>query len=109
MRNPRFGQSKGSMSYVIRFHLWPLRCLVVGHIWPSLELEKSSVGGQNVFCFLFFLLFFLGGGGGGGQLDRAKPREKSSRKFLKFSFLKSLQMHQILTTSSYIWRTHQLI
>ena len=56
--------------------------------------------------FCLFCFFFLGGG---GQLDRAKPREKTSRKFLKFSFLKLLQMHQILTTSSYIWRTRLLI
>ena len=48
------------MSYVIRFHLWPLRCLVVGHICLSLELEDSTVGGQNV---LFVLFFFFGGGG----------------------------------------------
>ena len=41
------------MSYVIRFHLWPLRCLVVGNICLSLELEDSTVGGQNVF-FLFW-------------------------------------------------------
>ena len=54
------------MSYVIRFHLWPLRCLVVGHICLSLELEDSTVGGQNVlFCFVLFC-FFLGGGGLGG-------------------------------------------
>ena len=54
------------------------------------------------------IFFFLRGGGGGigGQLDRAKPtREKTSTKFLKLSFLKSLQMHQILKTSSYIWKT----
>ena len=57
-----------------------------------------------VFCFVLF-----GGGGVGEQLERAKPREKTSRKFLKFSFLKSLQIHQILTTSSYIWRTLLLI
>ena len=57
----------------------PLCCLVVGHICISLELEDSTVGGQN---------FFMGWGGGG--LDRAKPREKTSRTFLKFSFLKSL-------------------
>ena len=88
------------MNYVIRFHLWPFRCLVVGHICLSLELEDSTIGGQNVW------VFFLGGG---GQLDRAKPREKTSIKFLKFSFLKSLQMHQILITSSYTRRTHQLI
>ena len=48
-------------------------------------------------------------GGGVGALDRAKPGEKTSRKFLKFSFLKSLQIHQILTTSSYIWRTQLLV
>ena len=63
---------------------------------------------------MFCLFFFWGGGGWGawgvrGQLDRAKPREKTSKKFLKFSFLKLLQMHQILTTSSYIWRTRLLI
>ena len=90
------------MSYVIRFHLWSLRCLVVGHICFSLELEDSTVGGQNVWVFLFVCRFFFFGGGG-GQLDRAKPREKTSRKVLKFLFLKSLQMHQILTSSSYIY------
>ena len=56
--------------------------------------------------FLFWGFFLRGEGGGPG---RAKPREKTSRKFLKFSFLKSLQMYQILTISSYIWRTHLLI
>ena len=40
---------------------------------------------------------------GGAQLGRAKPRGAGETpwKFLKFSFLKSLQMHPILKTSSY--------
>ena len=41
-------QPKSSMSYVIRFHRWPLRCLVVGQVCLSLELEDSNVGGQNL-------------------------------------------------------------
>ena len=32
---------------------------------------------------MFFVFFFFGGGEG-GQLDRAKPREKTFGKFLKF-------------------------
>ena len=57
---------------------------------------------------MFLVCFFLDGRGGGG-LDRTKPREKTSRKSLKFPFLKLLQVQQILTISSYIWRTRLLI
>ena len=62
------------------------------------------MGGQNavlLFVFVFILLLLLGGGdlgGGGCNLTERNLAEKTSRKFLKFSFLKSLQMHQILAT-----------
>ena len=60
-------QSKSSVSYVIRFHRWPLRCLVVGHVCLSLELEDSNVGGQNVLIYIYiyiYIFFFFWGGGG---------------------------------------------
>ena len=37
------------------------------------------------------------------------PEEKPPEKFLKFLFLKTLQIHQILKTSSYLMRAHTLI
>ena len=39
------------------------------------------------------------------MVSRGKPSENS----FEISFLKSLQMHPILKTSSYIWGTHLLI
>ena len=60
--------------------------------------DFSAVAGQNV-------VFWGGEGGGTGQLGRAKPRGIGEKhgKFLKFSFLKLLQIHQSLETSSDIW------
>ena len=73
-------------------------------ILPLFTVRRQYCRWEKCFWFGFFW-----DGRGGGGLDRTKPREKTSRKCLKFPFLKSLQMQQILTTSSYIWRTHLLI
>ena len=53
----------------------------------------------------------VGGGGGGCNLPSETwggPR-KNPWKFLKFSFLKSLQTHLILKTSSHIWGNSSVI
>ena len=69
----------------------------------------STVVRQNVF--------FFGGGADLAERNLGYPGEKKPGKVLKFSFLKSLQMHPILKTSSYkesklnskySWRTQHL-
>ena len=54
----------------------PLCCLVVGHICISLELEDSTVGGQN-----FFMGWGGGGGGGGGDLTERNLGRKHPEHF----------------------------
>ena len=64
----------------------------------------SAVAGQNVFIF-------GGGGGGVGQLGGRNlgGLGGNPRKIFEILIPKSLQMHQIIKTSSYIWGTHLLI
>ena len=70
------------------------------HIRPQWS-QSSAVARQNL----------LGEGGGGNLAERApkarvnfrRVRGKIPWKCLKFSFLKSLKMHQILKTSTYIF------
>ena len=54
---------------------------------PAIVQGPSAVAGQK---------FGRGGGGGGNLAERAKSNGYG--KFLKFSFLKLLKMHQILKT-----------
>ena len=74
--------------------------LTITGCFCSIFSVNSTIAGQNVFF------------GGGGPTWKSEPREvwgKPPGKFLKFSFLKSHQMHPILKTSSYIWGTHLLL
>ena len=67
------------------------------HLHSSIAL-LSTVAGQNVLGRPDLTERNLGGSEG-----------KKPWKFLKFSFLKLLQMHPILNTSSYIWGSHLLL